>query len=94
MTERNPLVFWNAKQADSSVCGVVESGARVYPGHGLPFRMRDREARYLGEERITLLNAGAERPGQTLVPDAPPREQWVMPGIEEQRLPNGPARSR
>ena len=89
LTGRNPLVFWNVEQADASVRRVVESGALIYPGHDLPFRMRDGETRYEGEERMTLLNAGRERPGQTLVPHAPPREQWVMPGIEEQRLPDG-----
>ena len=46
--------------------------------------------RYSEEERITLLNAGPGRPGQTFDEYAPRRGQWVMPGIEEQRLPDAP----
>jgi N-acyl homoserine lactone hydrolase len=82
----NPLVFWNAEQADASVRRVAESEALVYPGHDLPFRLRDGQPDYVGEERMTLVNVGAERPGQSFVPFPPPREQWIMPGIEEQRL--------
>ena len=45
---------------------------------------------YAVEERITILNAGPGRPGQRFDEYAPRRGQWVMPGIEEQRLPSGP----
>ena len=83
---QNPLVFWNAEQADASVRRVAASGALIYPGHDLPFRLRDGAVRYAGEERLTLLNAGPERPGQTFVAHSPRRGQWLMPGIEEQRI--------
>lgn len=81
----NPLVFWNAQQADNSVRRVSESGALIYPGHDLPFRLRDGEVYYESDERVTLLNAGPERTGQTFIAYAPRRGQWVMPGIEEQQ---------
>jgi N-acyl homoserine lactone hydrolase len=83
---RNPLVFWNAERADAAVRRVVESDALIYPGHDLPFRIRDGEVTYHGEQRMTIVNAGPGMPGVTLVPQPPPREVWVMPGIEDQRL--------
>lgn len=92
---RSQLVFWNAAQADASVRRVAQAseraGALIHPGHDLPFRLRGGEVRYAAGERLTLLHAGPGRPGQTLVPHPPPREQWIMPGIETQRLPDGGA---
>ena len=88
---QNPLVFWNAAQADASVRRIAEAserdGALIYPGHDLPFRLREGEVEYAEQERITILNAGPGRPGQSFNEYAPRRGQWVMPGIEEQRLP-------
>ena len=88
---QNPLVFWNAAQADASVRRVAEASERdealIYPGHDRPFRLHGGEVAYAVEERITILNAGPGRPGQSFDEYAPRRGQWVMPGIEEQRLP-------
>ncbi len=83
---RNPLVFWNAEQADASVRRVVQSGALVYPGHDRPFRIKDGEIQYQTEFKMTITGLGPETPGASFLPSPPPREPWVMPGIEEQAL--------
>ena len=83
---QSPLVFWDAGQADVSIKRVVESGALIYPGHDQPFRLLDGEIEYVSEPRMTIVNAGPGAPGYSFVPNPPPRERWIMPGIEEQRL--------
>lgn len=82
LSGRSPLVFWNADQAEASIRRVVEAGALIYPGHDRPFRLRDGEVSYTEESAIAISGA----PWMTLNPDPPPREPWVMPGVEEQRL--------
>jgi glyoxylase-like metal-dependent hydrolase (beta-lactamase superfamily II) len=83
---RNPLVFWNAEQADASIRRCVQSGALIYPGHDRPFRIRDGELSYGTAFSMTLSGVGPNVPGVSFIENPPPREQWVMPGIEEQRL--------
>ncbi|HJM74552.1 MAG TPA: MBL fold metallo-hydrolase [Dehalococcoidia bacterium] len=80
---RSPLVFWNQQDADASIKRVVESGAAVYPGHDMPFRLRDGEIDYMAEQSITVSG-----PPSTILDTTvrPPGEPWVMPGIEDQKL--------
>ena len=80
---RSPLVFWNQQDADAAIKRVVQSGAAVYPGHDMPFRLRDGGVDYLAEQTITISG-----PPSTLLDTTvhPPAEPWVMPGIEEQKL--------
>ena len=81
---RNPLVFWDEEQAAASIRRVVGSRALIYPGHDHPFRIRGDDVEYTEQSSITIVGGQ----GMTLVTDPPPREPWVMPGIEEQRLPS------
>ena len=81
---RNPLVFWNSEQADASIRRCVQSGALLYPGHDRPFRLKDGDVQYLTDFHMALTNIGPETPGASFVPNPPPREIWIMPGIEEQ----------
>ncbi len=82
---RNPLVFWDVSAADASIRRCVESGNLLYPGHDQPFWIRDGEVRYAAEFKMTFTNVGPGTPGLTFVPEPPPVEQWLMPGIDEQR---------
>lgn len=81
---RNPLVFWDAEQADAAIRRCVDSGAIIYPGHDRPFRLKDGEVEYQTEFHMTLTNISPETPGARFVPDPPSRGVWIMPGIEEQ----------
>lgn len=82
----NPLVFWDADQADAAIRRCVESGALIYPGHDQPFRLDAGEVSYQTPFRMTLSGIGPDTPGARFVPNPPPRPVWIMPGIEEQRL--------
>ncbi len=82
----NPLVFWNPEQASASIRRVVDSGALIYPGHDQPFHVRDGQLDYAYGPQMTLNNVGPGVDGIEFDP-APVRPQWIMPGIEEQRLP-------
>ena len=86
LSGRCPLVFWNAEQANAAIRRVVDSGAIIYPGHDLPFRISDGDVTYMDESEVTVSGGANVR----WVPE--PANQraaapWVMPGIEEQRLP-------
>lgn len=81
---RSPLVFWNAEQADASVRRVAQSGALIYPGHDRPFRLQDGEVAYHTPFSLTINGVGPETSGARFVANPPPREIWIMPGIEEQ----------
>ena len=83
---QNPLIFWNEEQAAASIRRCVQSGALIYPGHDQPFWIRNGEVRYRSEFRMTLTGVGPNKPGARFVENPPPREPWIMPGIEEQRL--------
>ena len=86
LSGKSPLVFWNAEQANAAIKRVVDSGAIIYPGHDLPFRLRDGEVIYMAETEVTVSGG----PYVKWVPppaDPPAVEPWIMPGIEEQRLP-------
>jgi glyoxylase-like metal-dependent hydrolase (beta-lactamase superfamily II) len=80
----SPLVFWNAEQADAAIKRVVESGAVIYPGHDRPFRITDGAIQYQTDFKMTITGLGPETPGASFLPSPPPRQPWIMPGIEEQ----------
>lgn len=85
---RNALVFWNNEQATMSISKLLAIGDIIYPGHDLPFRLHaDGRAEYLHDMELTLTGVEANQPGLTLQPDREVR-QTIMPGIEEQRLPD------
>lgn len=87
LSGKNPLVFWDEAKASAAIRRCVESGALIYPGHDRPFRVRSGEIDYASEFRITITGVGPETPGARFIANPPPRPVWVMPGIEEQRLP-------
>jgi N-acyl homoserine lactone hydrolase len=85
---RNALVFWNNEQATKSISKLLAIGDIIYPGHDLPFRLRaGEEPEYLHDMKLTLTGVEAGQPGLVLQPDQEVR-QTIMPGIEEQRLPD------
>ncbi len=86
---RNPLVFWNAEQADASIRRCVQSGALIYPGHDQPFRIKGSEVTYTNPFRMSITGVTPATEGLRFVGPQPPGEPWIMPGIEEQ-----PARLR
>ena len=85
LSGRNPLVFWDAELADAAIRRCVDSGALIYPGHDRPFRIQNGEVQYFAPFEMTLTGAGPETAGMAFVPSPPPREIWIMPGIEQQR---------
>jgi glyoxylase-like metal-dependent hydrolase (beta-lactamase superfamily II) len=83
---QNPLVFWNAEQADAAIKRCVQSGALVYPGHDRPFRIKNGELDYLTDFKVTINGVAPDTPGASFVGTPSFIEQWIMPGIEQQRL--------
>jgi glyoxylase-like metal-dependent hydrolase (beta-lactamase superfamily II) len=86
LSGRNPLVFWNAAQADAAVRRCVDSGALIYPGHDRPFRIKDGSVQYKTDLRLNLSGVSPDMPGVGFVQPPAVPTVWVMPGIEEQRL--------
>jgi N-acyl homoserine lactone hydrolase len=85
-TGRNPLVFWSAEQASRSIQRVLKSADVIYPGHDQPFRMTGAgEIEYVTPFQMTIKGVTPQTPGLSFSME--PREVWVMPGIEEQRVP-------
>jgi N-acyl homoserine lactone hydrolase len=85
---RNALVFWDDELAARSIAKLLAIGDIIYPGHDLPFRLHaDGRAEYLRDMKLTLTGVEAGQPGLTLQPDLGV-QQTIMPGIEEQRLPD------
>ncbi len=85
---RNALVFWNNEQATKSISKLLAIGDIIYPGHDLPFRLRaGGQAEYLHDMELTLTGIASGQPGLVLEQD-PGVQQTIMPGIEEQALPD------
>lgn len=84
-TRVNPLIFWDEEQSRKSIDRVLSSADVLYPGHDRPFRYRDGETEYVATHELTLFNLSPGMPGLTFDPDFK-RPDWVMPGIEQQRL--------
>jgi glyoxylase-like metal-dependent hydrolase (beta-lactamase superfamily II) len=94
----SPLVFWDPEQADKSIQRCVSSGAIIYPGHDLPFRVENGEVRYVGEFRFAISGVEMSARGLEFIGLGPRYlsgseegwekgggNRWVMPGIEEAR---------
>jgi glyoxylase-like metal-dependent hydrolase (beta-lactamase superfamily II) len=88
LSGQNPLVFWDAEQANRSIARMVQEADLLYPGHDRAFRLRDGEVEYVEPFRLALTNLSLEMEGLRFVPN-PPRQVWIMPGIEEQRVVSG-----
>ncbi len=85
-TGQNPLIFWSAEQAQRSIRRVLDSADAIYPGHDQPFRLTSAgEIEYLAPFQMTIKGITPATPGLQFSME--PREVWVMPGIEEQRIP-------
>jgi len=80
------FIFWNEARANAAAKRIATSGALIYPGHDRPFRIRDGEAQYRTDYRLTVNGVGPETAGVRFVAVPPPAPSWVMPGIEEQKL--------
>ena len=84
LTRRNPLVFWNEKEATQSIDRIVEQAELIYPGHDRPFRIVDGEIEYVETAPMTVSGLDLNDPDLTI--DNPSRPVWIMPGIEDQTL--------
>lgn len=88
LTRQNPIVFWDDEQATKSIERLLDLADVIYPGHDRPFRLTATgELDYLRPYDLTLVNVQQDDPGFS-VEQAPPAH-WIMPGIEQQRLPPG-----
>jgi N-acyl homoserine lactone hydrolase len=85
LSRRNPLVFWNAEQADASIRRLIAAADVIYPGHDRPFRLVDEETfEYLMPLHVELWGHEAGTPG--IHWNNVRREPWVMPGIADQEV--------
>jgi N-acyl homoserine lactone hydrolase len=88
LTKVNPLVFWDEDAARKSIERIVDTADVIYPGHDRPFRIVGGDKiEHLRPMRLEIAGLEPDDPGLTW--DRKPREPWVMPGIEEQRLGDG-----
>lgn len=84
---QNPLVFWSAEQAEQSIQRVLRSADVIYPGHDQPFRLtKAGEIEYLAPFEMTINGITPEKAGLQFTME--PRQVWIMPGIDEQRIPD------
>jgi N-acyl homoserine lactone hydrolase len=90
---KNPLVFADSQQADASIRRCVQSGALIYPGHDLPFWLKNGEIVYQGEFHFGITGVSPETPGVEFMVAGPQfitggpegwakgnGERWIMPG--------------
>lgn len=82
LTRKNPLVFWNEKEAAQSIDRIVDMADVIYPGHDRPFRVVNKEIEYMAPTKLTITGISPDMPGVEFDPN--PRPPWVMPGIEDQ----------
>jgi N-acyl homoserine lactone hydrolase len=87
LERRNALVFWDEALAAASVDKLVTIADVIYPGHDQAFRLDGDHVEYLAELGLTLRGVRPGLPGLSFETPAS-FEPWVMPGIEEQRLPD------
>lgn len=78
------VVFWNEAQAREAIARIVDMADVIYPGHDRPFTNRDGKFEHLVPFQIEVSGLDPSDPNVTFVNRK--REQWVMPGIEEQSL--------
>jgi glyoxylase-like metal-dependent hydrolase (beta-lactamase superfamily II) len=85
---RNALVFWNDRLAARTIDKLLTLGDVIYPGHDQPFRIApDGKVEYVHEFQLALSGVSRDQPGLTFAPDTG-FHQTIMPGIEDQRLPD------
>ena len=85
-TGQNPLIFWSPEQARRSIQRVLAEADAIYPGHDRPFRLTSEgEIEYLAPFQMTITGLTPATPGLQF--SMAPRPIWIMPGIEEQRIP-------
>jgi N-acyl homoserine lactone hydrolase len=88
LTRRNPLVFWSEEDATRSIDRILDVADVIYPGHDRPFRLvgGGDQVEYLRPLELELGGVDPDDPGFRFSTTL--RTPWVMPGIEEQRLPD------
>ena len=84
LTRKNPLVFWNERDATRSIDRIVETADLIYPGHDRPFRVVNGAIEYLSSVKMTITGVNPDDPDISF--DNSPRPVWVMPGVEEQTV--------
>ncbi|MCH7746221.1 MAG: MBL fold metallo-hydrolase [Chloroflexi bacterium] len=84
LTRKNPLVFWNERDATRSIDRIVETADLIYPGHDRPFRVVNGAIEYLSSVKMTITGVNPNDPDISF--DNSPRPVWVMPGVEEQTV--------
>lgn len=85
MTRDPFLVFWDEAAAVDSIDRIVAAGDILYPGHDRPFRLENGAIHYLAPFELTLTRLTPDMEGLQF--STPERHTFIMPGIEEQRLP-------
>lgn len=85
LTKVNPLVFWSEDHARRSIERILAQADVIYPGHDRPFRLVGGDRiEYQSPMRLEIAGVDPDDPGFSW--DRSPREPWVMPGIEDQRM--------
>jgi N-acyl homoserine lactone hydrolase len=85
---RNALVFWNDELASKTIDKLVSIADVIYPGHDQAFRIdADGNVEYVQKFQLTLTQTAPDQPGLSFDPSTK-LNQVIMPGIEEQRLPD------
>ncbi|MBO0852035.1 MAG: hypothetical protein J2P20_21420, partial [Pseudonocardia sp.] len=84
---RNALVFWSDELATRTIDKLVTLADVIYPGHDQAFRIDARgNVEYVHDFQLTLTQTAPDQPGLSFDPSTE-LKQTIMPGIEEQRLP-------
>jgi N-acyl homoserine lactone hydrolase len=85
---RNALVFWSDELATRTIDKLVTLADVIYPGHDQAFRIDARgNVEYVHAFQLTLTQTAPDQPGLSFDPSIE-LKQTIMPGIEEQRLPD------
>ena len=77
-------IFWNESQAAEAIARIIGMADVIYPGHDRPFRVRNGEFEHTVPFEIEVSGLDPSDPNVKVINVK--REQWVMPGIEEQRV--------
>lgn len=85
---RNALVFWSDELASRTIEKLVSIADVIYPGHDQAFRIdAQNNVEYVQQFQLTLTATAADQPGLRFDPSTE-LKQVIMPGIEDQRLPD------
>ena len=85
---RNALVFWDDMLASRTISKLLEIADIIYPGHDQAFRIdAGNKAEYVQDFRLTLTYVSPSQPGLNF-DENPGPDHFVMPGIEQQTLPD------